>query len=201
MNAPASIEAVVLAAGSSMRLGRPKALVDLRGATALGRILATLADAGIRAGVIVGGEHLELMREAVDAAPLRYARNPTPEAGRTGSVLIGLASTDPATDVLLWPVDRPLAQAATVRALLAARAEHPGDDVVVVPEHDAQHGHPILLAAGLRSVLLAASPDANLREILTRARARRVTVPVPDPRIHANLDTLADVAAALALLA
>ncbi len=194
------IEAIVLAAGSSMRLGRPKALVDLRGKTALERLLETLASVGIASGVVVGGEHLDAIRARVDAAPLHYALNPSPEAGRTGSVVIGLAVTNRDADVLLWPVDRPLATPATVRSLLEARARDLGEDVVVVPESDGRHGHPILLASGLRPAILAALPDTNLREILTRAKARRIAVPTDDPLIHANLDTAQDVVEAIALL-
>ena len=191
------VAAVVLAAGASRRLGRPKALLDFDGLTALELAMRSLREAGITAGVVVTGEASDVIRRAVDPSPFLWALNPMPEAGRTGSLVIGLGAVG-AVDVLLWPVDRPLAAPGTVRALLAARMEaiaaaaavgtDPGTDVIL-PEHDGRRGHPLILRAGLRERLLAAAPDASLRDLLREAGARRRVVPVDDPGIHFNLDT------------
>jgi CTP:molybdopterin cytidylyltransferase MocA len=195
----AGVEAVVLAAGASTRLGRPKALLEFEGRTALELVMAALRAAGVRAGVIVtGGESGEAIRRAVDPSPLGWARNPMPEAGRTGSVLVGLAATTPSVDTLLWPVDRPLASAATVRALLEARAGCVEGEGVIVPEADGRRGHPLVIRAFLREALLAAPPDANLREVFRDTGTRRREVPVDDPGIHFDLDTEADWERALA---
>src|SRR5688572_30500495 len=171
MSSVAALEAIVLAAGSSKRLGRPKALLEIEGITSLERILDVLSKCAVRGGVVVAGEHLEEMRARIDPAPLQYAINPTPEAGRMGSVIIGLASTDPHSDVLLWPVDRPMARIDTVQAILSARDQETGTNVVIVLEYDGHYGHPILIASGLRKKLLNAAPNANLREVLGDARA------------------------------
>jgi CTP:molybdopterin cytidylyltransferase MocA len=188
------LEAIVLAAGSSRRMGRPKSLVEIGGRTALERVLDELGAAGVRGGVVVGGEHLEAMKERVAAAPLRYAWNPSPQAGRMGSIVIGLASTEPESDVLLWPVDRPMARAATVRALIAARNRETSLEAVLVPVAEGRRGHPILIGWGLRGGLMGAPPDASLREVLTELRAQRVEISVDDPGIHAEIDTPDDVA-------
>jgi molybdenum cofactor cytidylyltransferase len=197
------VAAIVLAAGGSRRLGRPKALLDFGGLTALEVALRTLREAGVTSGVVVTGEETDVIRRAVDATPFVWVVNPMPAAGRTGSVIVGLAALR-AVDVLLWPVDRPLASAETVRALLEARAEEedagsgaagvppdaPGTrSDAIVPESDGRRGHPFLLRATLRAAVLAAAPDASLREVLKAAGTRRRVVPVEDPGIHFNLDT------------
>jgi molybdenum cofactor cytidylyltransferase len=192
MSSVNEVEAIVLAAGSSTRLGQPKALLEIDGATSLERILDVLSKCKVRGGVVVAGEHLPQMKSRVDPAPLQYALNPTPEAGRMGSVIIGLASTDPASDVLLWPVDRPMARIDTVQGILSARKNEPGGNVVIVPEYDGRFGHPILIASGLRNLLLSATPAANLREVLGAAGATRIKVS-GDAGIHTNLDTEQDV--------
>ena len=188
--------AVVLAAGASLRLGRPKALLDFDGRTALELVLAALAESGVRTGALVVGEHAGEILQRVASAPLTAVRNSAPEAGRMGSLLVALAHVPADADLLIWPVDRPLASAATVRALLETIAGVGSSAEVIVPETAGRRGHPILVGAGLRSVLLASSPDASLREVL-RAAARR-QVPVADSGIHFDLDTRADYARALA---
>ncbi len=186
-----NVAAVVLAAGASTRLGRSKALLEIDGEAALARVVRQLSEAGVRSGVVViGGEHADAIRATVEAAPLRYEVNPHPAAGRLGSLVVGLAATDAAADVLLWPVDRPMADTSTVRALLASA--EPGDSKPRVgkPVFDGRRGHPVWLAASLRERLLAAPADANLRELL--ADVASIDVPVDDPGIHVNLDTEAD---------
>ena len=108
-----------------------------------------------------------------------------------GSVIIGRASTDPHSDVLLWPVDRPMARIDTVQAILSARDQETGTNVVIVPEYDGHYGHPILIASGLRKKLLNAAPNANLRGVLGDAGANRVKVS-GDAGILTNLDTEED---------
>jgi molybdenum cofactor cytidylyltransferase len=173
---------VILAAGASSRLGAPKAELDLDGRPALARIMAVLRAAGVGGGTVVVGP--DGPPPGVDLGSFRLVTNPDPAAGRTGSLQAGLAATG--GDVILWPVDRPLAAGATVTALLVAAADPEAD--WIVPFHEG-HGHPILLRARLRAALLAAPPDADLREILSAAGTRRLAVPVDDPFIHANLDT------------
>lgn len=181
------VAAVVLAAGASRRLGRPKALLDFDGMTALELALRSLREAGVTSGVVVLGDESDVVRRAVDPSPFLWVHNPLPEAGRMGSVVVGLGAVG-AVDVLLWPVDRPLASTATVRALLAAAAEDASQDLLV-PEFEDRRGHPLVLRAGLQPALLAADPDASLRDVLRSAGARRRVVPVTDPGIHFNLDT------------
>jgi CTP:molybdopterin cytidylyltransferase MocA len=184
-----AVEAVILAAGSSTRLGRPKALLPLDGAPLLLRLCAVLARAGIRGGVVVAGEHAEDLRAAADPSPLRIVGSAHPEAGRTGSVQRGLAATDPASDVLLWPVDRPFASESTVRALAAARAG-PGAGIGwIVPVQGGHAGHPLVLRAGVRGAVAAARPDASLRDVLRESGLARREVTVDDAWIHANVDT------------
>jgi len=193
-----SCEAVVLAAGGSTRLGRPKALLEFDGLTALELVLRVLRSAGVRTGVVVTGESDAELRRAVDPAPFGWVRNPLPEAGRMGSVLIGLAATSAEADVLLWPVDRPLAGAETVRALLAPPGAGADDEGVVVPECEGRRGHPLRLRARIRPALLASPPDASLRDVIRASGLGRRVVPVDDPGMHFDLDTEEDWKRALA---
>jgi molybdenum cofactor cytidylyltransferase len=193
-----AIEAMVLAAGASSRLGSPKALLAFGARPALQLVLDAIREAGIRRGVVVVGDDAAALAAAVDPAPLAWAQNPVPETGRMGSVLVGLRAMTSGADVLLWPVDRPLASARTVAALMAERERAAPDEGVMVPEHDGARGHPVILRAALLPSLAAASPGANLREVIRASGTRRRAVAVDDPGILFDLDTVRDYERALA---
>jgi molybdenum cofactor cytidylyltransferase len=159
-------------------------------------LVKTLGAAGVTEGCVVTGETHDAMHTAVPASPFPWIRNPDPAAGRLGSLQIGLRACAAGVDILLWPVDRPLASAETVRALVQA-AETAAGTTTIVPESAGRRGHPIVFRHGLRETLLAAPADANLREILKAADATRIVVPVPDEGIHFDLDTEEAYAAAL----
>ncbi len=198
MSEARGIAVVVLAAGGSTRLGRPKARVDFGGRSALDRLLAVLRACGIERGAVVTGEHGAELRAVIDPAPFEWMANPDPAAGRLGSLQIGLSRVAAGDDVLMWPVDRPLAGEATVRALMGAGtgAADP-EAAVIVPVAAGRRGHPILLRASLRPALLAAPPDAILRDVLRATGAVRLEVPVDDEGIHFDLDTEEAVAEAV----
>lgn len=180
-------QAVILAAGHSSRMGHPKALTSVRGAPALARIVEACEAAALGAPIVVLGAHHDDVRRALPALEGRvaWARNPDPDAGRTGSLQRGLAAAS-AQVVLVWPVDHPLATAETVRALLAQPGEW------VVPIHAGRGGHPLKLADVALSAVMSAPPATPLREIPGMVGLEVVRVPVDDPGILANLDTPAD---------
>lgn len=192
--------ALVLAAGASRRLGRPKALLDFDGRTALDLVLDALRTARLERGVVVLGTGGAAIRDAVDTSPFLVAENPDPDAGRTGSIRVGLDRLAGAAEVLLWPVDRPLASAATVVALLGAvqgAADEAGEAIgLVLPETDGGRGHPFLLRGEALDRLRRADPGANPRELLRDVP--RLEVAVDDPGIHFDLDTEDDYRRALA---
>ena len=192
---PTSIGGVVLAAGASMRMGAPKALLNLRGRTALEHLVANLRHAGVDSVHVVVAEENAVAAEArrlgasvvVNAASAR---------GRTSSLQAGLRALPADRPALVAPVDCPLVRASTVRALVA-RA---GEAAVVRPRCAGRAGHPILLAPALRDAILELPPDASLRDWL-RGVTARLDVDVDDEEILANLDTPDDAESARERLA
>src|SRR5262245_19805176 len=119
----AMIPAIVLAAGKSTRMGRPKAALPLPGGdTFLSRIVRTFHAAGVDDVVVVLGHEAAAIAEACaqEPAQARYVVNPEYEQGQFSSLLKGLNAVDRpgVTGVLLTLVDVPLVTADTVRAVL-----------------------------------------------------------------------------------
>jgi CTP:molybdopterin cytidylyltransferase MocA len=179
------ITGIVLAAGHSTRMGHPKALTRIRGATALKCICDTYAMLGVVTPVVVLGVHHDAVLAALPQLRVRIVRNPDADAGRTGSLQLALRETS-ARVALVWPVDHPLATAATARALLATRGAW------VAPTFDGRGGHPIVLRDAALDAVRAAAPDAPLRDALHAAGVEATRVAVDDAGVVANIDTPAD---------
>ena len=98
------IECVVLAAGSSERLGQSKVLVNIGEDTLVGWIVRRLVTQGLSPVVVTRSE---IEREVAEATfPCEVLVNPNPDAGRTGTLQLGIANLDVVTGhVLVDPVD------------------------------------------------------------------------------------------------
>lgn len=183
------IPAILLAAGASSRMGRPKALIPIGGRPAVEAIVATLRAGGADDVVVVVGRHATEIRAGADLRGARVVENPDWATGRTSSIQAGLAALAPGVEwTLLALVDMPLVRAGTVRALLAS-PRHDAD--VVVPVHGGRRGHPILLRRTLYPAIGALGPDAPLRDVVRAAR--RTEVPVDDPGVLVDFDEPGDV--------
>jgi len=187
-------QALILCAGSSSRMGQPKALCQLAGQTILGRIVATLAEVGIQSPqVIVAAPHgttiaAWLQAQSLSSVQLRW--NLHPEDGMLSSIQCGLAQLSPSlSGTLLWPVDVPLVKAQTVQRLLDAAPER-----LVVPTCGDRGGHPVWLPQARFAEVLALPRPSSLRAL--RQSHLPLRVAVDDPEIMLDLDTPDDLAQA-----
>ena len=83
--------AVILAAGSSSRMGSPKQILPFRGISLLRRAALAALNAGCSPVVVVTGAHAELSRRELDGLDVREALNPRWETGMASSIGAGLA--------------------------------------------------------------------------------------------------------------
>lgn len=179
---------VVLAAGDSRRMGRPKALLPLDGRTALECVVARAWDARAQGVIVCVSRELSPLLPAIDGHVVQVddaERQRGPIASIRHALTCGPTLMHaPITAWLIWPVDHPFVDLTTIRMLIAS----PGD--VVVPTHDGRGGHPIVISEKMRPSLLAATEsEGNLRSFL--AGENKTSVPVSHPAILWNCDTAA----------
>ncbi len=183
------IWALVLAAGASTRMGEPKALLRGRDGGSFVQNIADAARAGGCGGVlvVVGPPHGDAIRRALPPGA-SAAVNARPERGMLSSVQVGVAALPAtATAALVWPVDVPLVEAATVRAILAAA---PGK--IIVPVHNKRGGHPLRIPRRLFGAVAALDPEVGLRALLTQHAAEVERLGVADRHVLVDVDTRED---------
>jgi len=182
------VSGIILAAGASSRMGRPKQLLDW-GGRPLVRVAAEAALAARLAPVLVVVGHA---RPEVEAAlvglPLHIVANSDFAAGQSTSLRAGVAALGPqvaAAVVLLG--DQPFVTAAIVERLVAAwRA---GRSPIVAPDYAGQRGTPVLFDRTVFPELLAIRGDQGARALLAADPSRVQIVPFDDPRPLADIDT------------
>ena len=117
----AVIPAVILAAGKSTRMGRPKATLPLGGATFLGTIVRSFQEAGVDDVVVVLGYEAASIEESLrqEGVTARLVVNEGYESGQLSSLLTGLRAVDRpgVRAILLSLVDVPLVSASTIRSV------------------------------------------------------------------------------------
>jgi len=189
------IPAIVLAAGRSSRMGRPKAALPLGDAdTFLTRIVRTLLDAGVDDVVIVVGHDADaIVRSfAPSGLPARFAVNRGYDAGQLSSLVTGLGVIDRPGVVaaLVTLVDVPLVTAATVRAVVARYRETHA--AVVRPTSGTRHGHPLLIDRALFGALRAADPSAGAKSIVRAHATPQGDLAIADEGAFTDIDTSAE---------
>lgn len=194
---PREIGAVILAAGRSRRMGREKALLPFGPSTAIERILAALAGAGVSRVVVVTRADLAPAIAAGRPAGAEIVVNPQPDGEMLDSIRLGARELASSLEAFfVWPVDHPAVAGTTIAALVAVADRR----LAAIPTHGDRRGHPALVGMDLKEELLALPAGLGLRE-LWRSRAESVReIPVPDPGVVANVDTPEGYADALAML-
>ena len=173
---------VVLAAGSSKRLGQPKALVDLGGCNLVGWVVSRLRKHGLNPVVVTNESLFEDVLESVDCD---VVCNPEPDLGRTGTVQMGIKriGLDPERRFLIVPVDRPGFSDSTLSSLLSSK-------ITACPSMDGRGGHPLLLSGEDAVRVLESVPSEPLKGLIEPSRLE-----VSDPFLHLNVDLPSDLEA------
>jgi len=189
------IPAIVLAAGKSTRMGRPKAVLPLGAAdTFLSRIIRTFHDAAIDEVVVVVGHEAEAIATslAITGVTARFVENPEYESGQFSSLLKGINTVDRpgVLAALVTLVDVPLVTAATIRAVVEQyrRTRAP----IVRPTRGTEHGHPVMIDRSLFGELRRADPSSGAKQVV-RAHASAVgDLAIDDDGAFRDIDTDAE---------
>jgi molybdenum cofactor cytidylyltransferase len=191
------LPAIILAAGASRRLGRPKQLLQLDGETLLARIIRVARDAGAAPVLVVLGAHAHEISASVQLHEVTTVLNPDWQEGIASSLCVGLRAllscVPDAPGVLLLVCDQPRLTATHLRTL-TDRFYQNSQSAAIASTYSGARGIPAIFPRALFPRLLALSGDKGARGILADPGCPIVEVPFPGGEIDvdspADLDTL-----------
>jgi len=184
------VTGLVLAAGGSRRLGRPKQLLPYGQATLLDHVLDTARSCSFDQLLCVIGGAAGDVRRAVDFGGVEVVENPDFGEGCSSSIAAALHAVDSRCEVLVLMLgDQPGVTAGTVAKLLAERGGAP----IAACAYSNGRGHPLAFSRSLFPELESLHGDKAVWKLLARHEAVAADVPV-DGAIPRDVDTWEDYA-------
>ena len=192
------ITGLLLAAGLSKRMGRPKQSVLLAGRTILDLSTEVFLSSCVDEVIVIVDQPHSLKRKT--GPRLRYIVNSDPSRGLSSSLKLGLQAVKGGSEAVIVGLgDKPLVLPETVNALVAAYQRTGAR--IVVPVHDGNRGNPVLFQRAMFGFILELSGNVGAKEVIGRHEQEVFELPVKDQGILLDIDTPSDIDRALALLA
>lgn len=185
------IAGIVLAAGMSRRLGRPKQLLELDGVPVIRHVVRRALESSLDEVIVVVGARGEDVREALGGEPVRFVTNERYAEGQGTSLAAGVSALGPDTDaVVILLGDQPGIEPAVIDRVAAERKER-GASIVVTAYGDGR-GHPVLFGSEHFLELAAIDGDEGGRSVIRHNEAAVVTVVSGRDTVPPDIDTQDD---------
>ena len=187
----AEVGAIVLAAGSSSRMGQPKQLLPIDGQPMVRRVTEAMCESGLGQVVVVVGAHAEAVTAALAGLPVEIVTNQDWAEGMSTSLRAGLGALGPEVQaVLIALADQPALTPDLLRTLVA-RHQSSGAPITA-PFYRGQRGNPVLFDRNLFPDLLAVEGDRGGRALFARYQGQIECLEVDDPAVIQDIDTYED---------
>jgi molybdenum cofactor cytidylyltransferase len=190
MSTRPTIEVVLLAAGASGRMGRPKQLIPFSGTTLVRHLAAEAVRSDASHVRVVVGASETAVREHIEGLNVTIVANESWVEGLASSIRAGVASVPETTDgVILMLCDMPAVSSAHLNTLIRASMER--SKGIVASAYNGTIGVPALFMRRSFGALLELRGDAGAKRVLERNAGDLATVPLAGGGI--DLDTEDDV--------
>ena len=181
------VDAILLAAGQSTRMGaRNKLLEPVGGEPMIRRVAAAVRSAAIRRLVVVTGHQAGRVRDALAGLDCAFADNPDYPSGMGSSVAAGARAAfetpDPPDAAIVCLGDMPDIAPAMLDALIANYDPQAGRTIVAAAS-GGQRGHPVLWDRRFADDLASLGGDTGGRDILQEHAGQVVTVEMDDDAV------------------
>jgi molybdenum cofactor cytidylyltransferase len=187
------IVAVILSAGESSRMGRPKALLPIDGVRFIERIVTTLKATRVGRIVVVLGHNITELRQKISDLPVDLVINPGYKRGQLTSLVAAIRNIETGKDaervdgILVHLVDHPYINADLVNLMIDRFYET--KKLIVVPRYQNRRGHPVIFSRALFAELLAAPLDQGAKAVVHAHRDETLEIDTNDEGAIIDIDT------------
>ena len=183
---------IILAAGNSARLGRPKQLLPYHGKTLLSHVVSEALAADLQPAVVVTGAYHAEIEDSLRGQPVTLTFNPDWGTGMASGIVAGLAEAltlEPHLQALIVAVcDQPYISAELFVSLIEKHAS--SGKGLIASLYSEIKGTPVLFECRYFKELATLSGDAGAKQLLKRYPDDVATVPFPKGNI--DIDTEED---------
>ena len=182
------LAAIILSAGASTRMGRPKALLPYREGTFLEHLIQVTRHPRVGVTRVVLGAGAEEIRMIAKLDFSMVVVNANWEKGQLSSICEGIRSLESVeTDgIILCPVDHPLVSARLVSDLIGQF--YLNRKSIIAPTYNGRRGHPVIFSSALYGELLAAPADKGARAVVWAHSADVLEVPTDEEGVVLNIN-------------
>jgi len=183
------ISAIILAAGESRRIGRPKLLLPLGQRTILEQTIDSYLGSKVSEVIVVVGDRAEEITSLISDRPVKVVKNPAYRQGMSTSIRAGLKVSSAKTSaVILVLADQPFIDARTINLLMEAFDAH--SKGIALPVYQGRRGHPVIFDIKYIEELLRLKGDIGGREIIARYPDDVLEVIVDCEGVTIDIDTM-----------
>ena len=185
------INAIVLAAGQSERMGKLKPLLKFNDTTFLGQIISVLKLSDVDRITVVLGAEAETIKKSADFSGINIVINKDYQRGQLSSLNAAIEQAPQDTEaILVCLVDNPFITKEVVNKVVSKFKET--NNPIIVPVFNKERGHPTLFSRLLFNELLNAPEEKGARHVLYSNEEKVLEVEVPESRILIGIDTPED---------
>lgn len=184
------IGAVILSAGESSRMGRPKALLPIGGQTFIEKIVGTLNATPVGKIIVVLGHNAADLRRRIEHLPVEILVNPDYQLGQLSSLQVAVRRLQAENDcdgMLVHLVDHPYIERSLVDEMI--RRFYESKKFIVVPRCGDKRGHPVIFARALFGELLRAPMDQGAKAVVNAHREDTLEIATDYEGIAVDIDT------------
>jgi molybdenum cofactor cytidylyltransferase len=183
------ISAILLAAGESRRMGRPKLLLKWGGSTIIEKSVDTLLASKIDELIVVLGHQAQAILRKLGTRRLKAVVNPRYRMGMSTSIRTGIGQVSSTSEALLIALaDQPLIERDLIDHLIDTYGRNPQG--IVLPTYKGKRGHPVILNSNrYRGEIETVVGDAGCRPVLEHHPGDILEVPVDSEGVVVDIDS------------
>jgi len=189
-NSVVMISAIVLAAGESRRMGRPKQLLEWQGKTLLLHVLENLINSSADEIILVLGHEAEKIRKSLPEFQIKIVINPDYKQGMASSLRQGLLAMNPTSEAfLVLLADQPGIGPEIINRVIRDFQQADPKRGIGRPVYRGLQGHPVLIGVQYLQEALQLQGDVGARQILMNHPTDILEIEVDQDVVLMDMDT------------